>query len=152
MGVPVLTVPGRSFAARVCASLVSAAGLADFVCDTPEDYVARAIALGRDRAALAKARARLLAARDTAPLFDTPRLVRELERLFRGMWEEFRAGRLPQPDLTNLDNYLRIGAAMAHDGELGFDPTLDDRWRTAVARRHAYSPLPADARYHPAAG
>ncbi|MBX9698653.1 MAG: O-linked N-acetylglucosamine transferase, partial [Acetobacteraceae bacterium] len=53
MGVPVLTVPGRGFAARVCASLVRAAGLPDFVCLTPEDYVARAIALGRDRAALA---------------------------------------------------------------------------------------------------
>jgi predicted O-linked N-acetylglucosamine transferase (SPINDLY family) len=152
MGVPVLTVPGRSFAARVCASLVTAAGLADFVCATPQDYVARAIALGQDRAALATARARLLAARDTSPLFDTPRLVRALEDLFRGMWDDFRAGRLPQPELTNLDDYLRIGAAMDHDGEAGFDPTLDDRWRAAVARRHAYAPVPPDTRFHPAAG
>jgi predicted O-linked N-acetylglucosamine transferase (SPINDLY family) len=152
MGVPVLTVPGRSFAARVCASLVTAAGLADFVCAGPGDYVACAIALGQDRAALAAARARLLAARDTAPLFDTQRLVRALEALFHGMWDDFSAGRLPQPDLTNLDEYLRIGAAMTCDGEAGFDPALDARWRAAVARRHAYAPLPPDARYHPAVG
>jgi predicted O-linked N-acetylglucosamine transferase (SPINDLY family) len=152
MGVPVLTVPGRSFAARVCASLVQAAGLADFVCDSAEAYVARAIAFGCDRAALAPFRARLLEGRDSALLFDTPRLVRDLERLFRGMWDDFSAGRLPRPDLTNLDEYLRIGAAMTHDGEAGFDPMLDQRWRAAVARRHAYAPLPPDTRLHPAAG
>jgi predicted O-linked N-acetylglucosamine transferase (SPINDLY family) len=153
MGVPVLTVPGRSFAARVCASLVQAAGLPDFVCASAEEYVARAIAFGRDRAALAPARARLLEGRDTALLFDTPRLVRDLEALFRGMWEDFAQGRLPQPDLTNLDTYLGLGAAMDHDGvEASFDAALDQRWRDAVARRHAYAPLPPDTRYHPAAG
>jgi predicted O-linked N-acetylglucosamine transferase (SPINDLY family) len=153
MGVPVLTVPGRSFAARVCASLVQAAGLADFVCDSAEDYVARAVAYGQDRAALAPFRARLVEGRDSALLFDTPRLVRDLEALFRGMWDDFAHGRLPQPELTNLDTYLDLGAAMDRDAvEASFDPALDDRWRDAVARRHAYAPLPPDTRYHPAAG
>jgi predicted O-linked N-acetylglucosamine transferase (SPINDLY family) len=153
MGVPVLTVPGRSFAARVCASLVQAAGLADFVCGSAEQYVARAIAFGRDRAALASFRGRLLEGRESALLFDTPRLVRDLEALFHGMWNDFAQGRLPQPDLTNLDTYLDLGAAMGHDGaEASFDPKLDGRWREAVGRRHAYSPLPPDSRYHPAAG
>ncbi len=153
MGVPVLTVPGRSFAARVCASLVQAAGLADFVCHTAEEYVARAIAFGRDRAALASFRGRLLEGRESALLFDTPRQVRELEALFRGMWDDFAQGRLPQPDLTNLDTYLDLGAAMDHGtAEASFDISLDQRWRDAVARRHAYSPLPIDQRYHPAAG
>jgi predicted O-linked N-acetylglucosamine transferase (SPINDLY family) len=153
MGVPVLTVPGRSFAARVCASLVQAAGLPDFVCGSAEDYVARAIAFGRDRAALAPFRARLLETRDTALLFDTPRLVRDLEALFHGMWDDFANGRLAQPDLTNLDTYLDLGAAMDHDAvEASFDASLDDRWRIAVARRHAYAPLPPDRRFHPDAG
>ena len=153
MGVPVLTVPGRSFAARVCASLVQAAGLPDFVCASAEEYVSRAIAFGRDRASLAPFRARLLEGRGSALLFDTPRLVRDLEALFHGMWDDFAAGRLPRPDLTNLDTYLELGAAMDHGAtEASFDPTLDDRWRAAVARRHAYAPLPPDGRFHPAAG
>ncbi len=147
MGVPVLTIPGRGFAARVCASLVHAAGLPEFVCASPEDYVARAIAFGRDRAALAPYRDRLVRGRDTALLFDTPRLVRELEALFRDMWDDFAAGRLPRPDLVNLDTCLEIGAAMDHDAvEASFDPGLDARWRDAVVRRDAYAPLPADTR------
>jgi hypothetical protein len=153
MGVPVLTVPGRSFAARVCASLVQAAGLPDFVCASAEDYVASAIAFGRDRTALAPFRARLAETRYTALLFDTPRLVRDLEALFLGMWDDFAQGRLEQPDLTNLDVYLEVGAAMDNDTvEASFDASLDDRWRAAVARRHAYTPLPSDRRFHPDAG
>lgn len=150
MGVPVLTVPGRGFAARVCASLVHAAGAPEFVCSSPEAYVHRAIALGRDRPALAAARAQLLAARSTSPLFDTPNLVSHLESLFRKMWHEFEIGRLPQPDLTNLGTYLDLGAAMDHDTtETGFAPSYDARWRQALARRHAFAPLPRDRRLWP---
>jgi hypothetical protein len=69
------------------------------------------------------------------------------------MWDDFAQGRLAQPDLTNLDTYLDLGAAMDHDTvEASFDASLDDRWRVAVARRHAYAPLPPDRRFHPEAG
>src|SRR5882762_10016630 len=40
MGAPVLTLTGRSFASRVCASLVRAAGIEGMICATPADYVA----------------------------------------------------------------------------------------------------------------
>ena len=63
MGVPVLTFRGRSFAARVCGSLVSAAGLPDLVCEGPRDYVERAIALARDRQRAGGLKARLEAGR-----------------------------------------------------------------------------------------
>jgi len=126
---------------------VHAAGLPDLVCASAEDYVARGIALGRDRAALAAYRDRLVAGRDTALLFDTPRLVGELEALFRRMWDDFATGRLKQPDLTNLETYLELGAAMDHDAvETSFQPDYDARWQAARARRHAYAPLPADGR------
>jgi predicted O-linked N-acetylglucosamine transferase (SPINDLY family) len=46
MGVPVLTLSGRSFASRVGGSLVRAAGLPELVCATAEAYVERAVALG----------------------------------------------------------------------------------------------------------
>ncbi|MEO3474644.1 O-linked N-acetylglucosamine transferase [Roseomonas sp. CAU 1739] len=147
MGVPVLTVPGRGFAGRVCASLVQAAGLPECVCATAEDYVARAITLGRDRATLAPLRDRLLAGRDSALLFDTPRLVRELESLFRAMWGDFAGDRLPRPDPVNLDTYLELGAAMDHGAEeTSFLPDYEARWQAAVARRDAYAPLPPDRR------
>ena len=147
MGVPVLTVPGRGFAGRVCASLVQAAGLPDCVCASAEEYVARAIAFGQDRATLAPLRERLVAGRGSALLFDTPRLVRELESLFRAMWDDFASGRLRRPDLANLDTYLELGAAMDHDAaETSFLPDYDARWRDAVAVRDAYAALPPDTR------
>lgn len=146
-GVPVLTVPGRSFAARVCASLVHAAGLSDLVCGSPAMYVVRAIELGRDREAMAALRARLVAGRDTALLFDTPRLVRELEGLFRTMWDDFAHGHMTRPDLRNLDTFLELGASMDHgSAEVSFLPDADARWHTARATRHAYAPLPDDGR------
>ncbi len=46
MGVPVLTLSGRSFASRVCGSLVRSAGLTDLVVMNAKDYVERAVALG----------------------------------------------------------------------------------------------------------
>ncbi len=112
MGVPVLTVPGRGFASRVCGSVVSAAGMSELVCDDAEAYVARAIELGRDRAKLAAAKRKLAAGRDTCLLFDTPRLTRHLEDLYRGMWADYQAGTLPAPQLANLDVYCDAGAEL----------------------------------------
>ena len=93
MGVPVLTLPGRSFAARVCGSLVRAAGLPELVCADPADYVTRAVELGRQPERLAELKKRLIAGRDTCLLFDTPLLVRHLEDLYCGMWTDFQASR-----------------------------------------------------------
>ncbi|KAK0360716.1 hypothetical protein LTR94_026222, partial [Friedmanniomyces endolithicus] len=58
-GVPVLTLAGRQFAARVGASLVTAIGLPELVAQSEAEYEAIALALANDRAALAALRARL---------------------------------------------------------------------------------------------
>jgi protein O-GlcNAc transferase len=84
-GVPVLTSPGETFASRVAASLVSAAGLHDLVAAMPGDYVDTAVALAHDPARTRALRERLLDARDCAPFFDTPRLVRGLESAYEAM-------------------------------------------------------------------
>jgi predicted O-linked N-acetylglucosamine transferase (SPINDLY family) len=117
MGVPVLTYPGRSFASRVCASLVHAAGLGDFVCDSENSYIARAVALGKDRTQIDELKKRLTSKRASSTLFDTPRLVRELEALFRAMWADAVEGRLPKPDFTNLNEYFDIGLELAAAGK-----------------------------------
>ncbi len=112
MSVPILTLPGRSFAARVCASVVHAAGVPELVCPTPEAYVARAIELGRDKAKLAAIKHKLTAGRDSCVLFDTGKLVGHLEDIYRQMWIEFKCGELPVPDLRNLDIYHDIGLGL----------------------------------------
>lgn len=152
MGVPVLTLSGRSFAARVCGSLVRSAGCPELITETADAFVARGRALGNDRAQLRALRQRLLAARATSTLFDTPNLVRHLEGLYAEMWTAYRAGRLPKPDLANLETYLAVG--LAHDQEAREVTTLPDYrgwWRERLAARDRVRPIPPDNRLWPAA-
>jgi len=69
-GCPVLTVPGATFAARVAGSLNHHLGLQDMNMADDAAFVARAIALGNDPAALQALRVRVQHARDQSGLFD----------------------------------------------------------------------------------
>lgn len=147
MGVPVLTLSGRSFASRVSGSLVRAAGLPELVCTTAETYVERAVALGRDRSALRSYRDRLAAARGTCVLFDMPLLVRRLEQLYATMWRRCEGGTLPRPDLSNLDVYLEVGEAVDHEAiDAGAIKDYRGWWISRLSQRHAMRPIPPDRR------
>ncbi|MBP2295064.1 O-linked N-acetylglucosamine transferase family protein [Azospirillum rugosum] len=103
-GLPVLTRRGPTFAGRVAASLLQAAGLPELVTDGPEAYEALAVALARDPARLRALRARLARNRPTCALFDTPRFTRHLEAAYRAMWDIHRAGDPPRPiTITRTD-------------------------------------------------
>lgn len=146
-GVPVLTASGRSFASRVCGSLVRAAGLPELVCQSPAELVERAVELGRDRAALEPLRARLRDSRQSSTLFDTPRLVRELENLYRRMWSDYVFGMLPKPRLDNLEAYLDVGSALDPEAvELQAVADYEALWLEKLAARHRYRPLVPDGR------
>ena len=103
-GLPVLTGPGESFAARVAASLVAAAGLPQLACESIRDYEETAVRLAHDPAELRSLR-QVLAARERLPLFDTPRFVRDLESAFATMWKRYLAGQPPA--------HFAVGAAGA---------------------------------------
>ena len=147
MGLPVLTVPGKTFPARFCGSIVSAAGIPDLICASPDEYVQRAVALARDRKALAAIRETLAQKRDTCVLRDMPALARRLEELYAQMQGEAERGETPVPDLTNLDVYYEIGAELIQAA-----PTFEDeaayrrRYGEKLAQWHDFSPLPSDAR------
>lgn len=115
MGLPVLTLSGRSFASRVCGSLVRAAGAPELVCSTLDEYVGKAVELGRDGQRMAGIKAQLAVQRAECVLFDMAGLVRSLEGLYQDMWADFVADSLPVPDLHNLDAYLDVGAALDFD-------------------------------------
>jgi protein O-GlcNAc transferase len=96
MATPVLTCPGKSFAARVAASLLQAVGMPELVCRSLEDYEQMALRLAREPAMLAEIKARLETGRSTARLFDTPRLARDIEAAFTTMWEIHQRGEAPR--------------------------------------------------------
>jgi predicted O-linked N-acetylglucosamine transferase (SPINDLY family) len=80
-GLPLLTCAGETFASRVSGSQLIAAGLPELVTHSLAAYEALATGLAQGRAELAQYRARLIANRDTCPLFDTAAYARALERL-----------------------------------------------------------------------
>jgi predicted O-linked N-acetylglucosamine transferase (SPINDLY family) len=147
MGVPVLTLSGRSFASRVCGSLVRAAGLAELVVEDPQAFIDTAVALAGDAQAIEHLKVRLEAGRATCDLFNMEKLTTRLEDLYRGMCADYQAGQLPQPELTNNEAYYAIG--VSHDHEAIDFLAMDDYagfYRTELARRHRMRPLPADSR------
>ena len=80
-GLPVLSLPGRSFASRVGFSVLQALMLPELVATSPDEYERIAVALAHDTARLASLRARLM---QNAPgHFDTARFTRSLEDAFR---------------------------------------------------------------------
>ena len=147
MGVPALTFSGRSFASRVCGSLVRAAGIPELVCETAEEYVDRAVALGNDRAALRALSEKLRSERDSCLLFDMPGLVCHLEELYRWMWGQFEKGQTPKLDLANLDVYLEVGSQVDHDDvEVQTIKDYHGWWIEKLVRRHKSRPIAADRR------
>ena len=147
MGVPMLTLSGRSFASRVCGSLVRAAGLPELICESAEDFVNRAVEFGNNPALLQPFREKLRAGRDNCVLFDMPLLVRRLEDLYRQMWDQYQKGELPQPDLANLDAYLEVGCQTRHEElEVQTLKNYQGWWRENLARRHKFRPIPPDRR------
>ncbi len=147
MGVPVLTLVGRSFASRVCGSLIMSAGMGDMICRTSDEFVARAIELGLNQEKRLDYRRRLQANRDTCTLFDTPLLVSRLEELYDQMWQEYKNGNLPRPDLSNLDVYNEIGIELDNEEvELLAAPNYREIYEQKLAEKDAFAFLRPDCR------
>jgi predicted O-linked N-acetylglucosamine transferase (SPINDLY family) len=146
-GLPVLTLAGRSFAARFCSSIIAAAGIAELTCNTPEEYVRRAVAFERDRDHLAEVRASLERQRESSALRDIPALTRRLEELFWLIQGECESNEAPVPDLRNLDVYYEIGAEIvAENVEFKSEDSYRKLYLERLARWHEYSHLPHDNR------
>lgn len=146
-GLPVLTFPGNSFATRVCASIVAAAGAPELICSGPDEYTRRAIAFAHDREALAAVRASLQHQRETCTLYDTPAFVRRLEELFWQMQGEAERGETPVPDLRNLDIYYEIGASIVLENvEFANERDYRQRYLEKLVEWNDYAPLVRDSR------
>lgn len=97
-GVPLLTVHGDRFSARVAESLLHAVGMPELVMPDWESYEAQALRLLTDPEALAQLRTRLgsVEARNASPLFDTRARVRELEFAYTHAWQRHLSQAEPQ--------------------------------------------------------
>jgi predicted O-linked N-acetylglucosamine transferase (SPINDLY family) len=94
MGVPVLTVTGRTFAGRVATSLLHAVDLAELCTASLEAYRHKALSLSTP-AELGRLKAHLERGRGQFPLFDTAGYCRRLEAAYAEVWARQRRAEPP---------------------------------------------------------
>ncbi|CAO4162873.1 tetratricopeptide repeat protein [Methylorubrum populi] len=89
MGVPLIALRGTQAASCAAAAVLTAAGLPEFVTETREDYVARAVALASDLDHLRAVRSGLRERVFASPLMDHARQARDVGEAFRAMWRRW---------------------------------------------------------------
>jgi len=94
-GLPLVTMCGQQFAARVGASLLKAVGLEELITYDVESYEKRILELSTDRSRLAQIRRKLEVSRDQIPLFDTKNYVNYYEQGLEEACNRYRSGQEP---------------------------------------------------------
>jgi predicted O-linked N-acetylglucosamine transferase (SPINDLY family) len=95
-GLPVLTCPGRGFAARVAGTQLNALNLPELLSNSLQEYEAKALELATNPPLLQAIRQKLARAVLDAPLFNTDRYRRHLEAAYVTMWEMYSRGEQPR--------------------------------------------------------
>jgi protein O-GlcNAc transferase len=93
MGVPFVTLAGKTFMSRQGVGLLNNAGLADWVAADEDDYVTLAVRKAGDLQALQRLRQELRARVRVSPIFDAESFAKNFEDAMRAMWREWCAGR-----------------------------------------------------------
>ena len=93
--VPVLTCPGPTFSAKVAASILQAINLPELIMPDMDSYEREAVRLATDPAAYTALKTKLKSNIQTAPLFDTLRWTRNVENLYRAIWDRHVSGQPP---------------------------------------------------------
>lgn len=101
MGVPVLTLPGEVVVSRIGLSILSAAGLPEFVAPSEDDFVRLAAGLASDLPRLAEMRRTMRERMRSSRFMDASRLTHHAERAYREMWRKWCAGKVPSSEVPN---------------------------------------------------
>jgi predicted O-linked N-acetylglucosamine transferase (SPINDLY family) len=85
MGLPVLTIMGKTFAGRVAASHLQTIGLPELITDSEKDYEELAVRLATEPDLLSELKERLALKRQSSPLFDAELFTRQVEAAYGEM-------------------------------------------------------------------
>jgi len=100
-GLPLVTLPGEQFAARVAASILSAANLPELIAKDEADYEAIALDLALHPEKIMALKQKLQEQIKTCPLFDTVTYTRDIEAAFEAAYDRYLKGLEPDDiDLT----------------------------------------------------
>jgi predicted O-linked N-acetylglucosamine transferase (SPINDLY family) len=96
MGLPLLTMQGKSFNSREAASILTSINLPELITNSPEEYEALAIELATNPDKLKTIKDKLNSNLSTAPLFDTKRFTKNIESAYTQMYERSQKGLEPE--------------------------------------------------------
>jgi len=82
MGLPILTLTGKTFASRMAGSLLHSLSLDELITYNFENYEEKAVELAANRPHVADLRRSIEARRSTCNLFNMPQQVRDIETLY----------------------------------------------------------------------
>ncbi|HIJ61129.1 MAG TPA: tetratricopeptide repeat protein [Rhodospirillaceae bacterium] len=132
MGLPVITLPGETFASRHSLSYLASLGLEELVAGDVDDYRRFAIDLANDRPRLAAMRATLRARMRSSALCDVEAFADHLSAALQAVWRRHRE-RLP-PAALNVarQDDLRRAAALHAGGQVELADRLYRRILTVM--------------------
>jgi len=94
-GLPVLTLQGQSYVARMASSLLSAIDLPELITTTEDDYERLALDLATNHKRLKSIKAKLVLNKGTSSLFDTERFTKNLETVYKQLYSRYINGEKP---------------------------------------------------------
>ena len=95
MGLPMLTLKGEAYQARMGASIVSALNLPELITTSSEEYESLAIELATNPEKMKAIKDKLASNLSTAPLYDTKLFTKNLESAYTQMYEKYHNGLEP---------------------------------------------------------
>ena len=92
MGVPYITLMGRPGIGRIGGAALGGVGHGEWIAQTEDEYVEKAVALAGDLPKLAALRANLRQEMRAGPLMDEPAFARKVEEAYRAMFDRWAKG------------------------------------------------------------
>ena len=89
MGVPVITLRGKTHGSRFSASILTAADMAELIAHSPMDYIKKAAQLARRKELVAAYHVGLREHVQKSALMDSERYIRGLEKIYREVWRDY---------------------------------------------------------------
>lgn len=89
MGVPVISLRGKSHGSKFGESILTAADLHELIAKNPMDYIKKAVHMGSRKELIAGYHSGLREHLLKSPLMDAKKYMGELEKYYRAMWKKF---------------------------------------------------------------
>jgi predicted O-linked N-acetylglucosamine transferase (SPINDLY family) len=123
VGLPMLTLSGRTFVSRMAGSLLHSLGLTELITHDLASYEQRAVDLAQDAVAYKAIRTRMNALVATGGVFDAPAFTRDLENLLAQAWQERQPRPMADLPMPHVDMTPRPALWMAQSDAVGkIDP------------------------------